>query len=49
MHGSENQSRIMQRIYNRTTAEEQRWIVHIILKGSLAQNYFVYPTANGTL
>ena len=34
MHGSENQSRIMQRIYNRATAEEQRWIVRIILKGS---------------
>ena len=23
----------MQRVYNRTTAEEQRWIVRIILKG----------------
>ena len=27
------QSKIMQRIYNRTTPEEQRWIVRIILKG----------------
>jgi hypothetical protein len=27
------QSKIMQRIYNRATPEEQRWIVHIILKG----------------
>jgi len=27
------QSKVMQRIYNRTTPEEQRWIVHIILKG----------------
>ncbi|KAG2150301.1 ATP dependent DNA ligase domain-containing protein [Suillus bovinus] len=27
------QSRILQRIYNRATAEEQRWIVRIILKG----------------
>ncbi|KIM44920.1 hypothetical protein M413DRAFT_442894 [Hebeloma cylindrosporum] len=26
------QSKILQRIYNRTTAEEQRWIVRIILK-----------------
>ncbi|KIM62592.1 hypothetical protein SCLCIDRAFT_1214942 [Scleroderma citrinum Foug A] len=26
------QAKIMQRIYNRTTAEEQRWIVRIILK-----------------
>ena len=27
------QSKIMQRIYNRTTPEEQKWIVRIILKG----------------
>lgn len=27
------QSRIVQRIYNRSTAEEQRWIIRIILKG----------------
>ena len=27
------QSKILQRIYNRTTPEEQRWIVRIILKG----------------
>lgn len=27
------QSRILQRVYNRTTPEEQRWIVLIILKG----------------
>jgi hypothetical protein len=27
------QSKILQRIYNRSTAEEQRWIVRIILKG----------------
>jgi hypothetical protein len=27
------QSKIMQRIYNRTTPEEQRWVVRIILKG----------------
>lgn len=27
------QSKIMQRIYNRATPEEQRWIVRIILKG----------------
>jgi hypothetical protein len=30
---SELQSRILQRVYNRSTAEEQRWIVRIILKG----------------
>ncbi|KAF7972746.1 hypothetical protein HWV62_17106 [Athelia sp. TMB] len=29
---SEVQSKIMQRVYNRATAEEQRWIVRIILK-----------------
>lgn len=29
------QSKILQRIYNRTTPEEQRWIVRIILKGIL--------------
>lgn len=29
----ELQSRILQRVYNRSTAEEQRWIVRIILKG----------------
>jgi hypothetical protein len=27
------QSKIMQRIYNRTTPEEQKWVVRIILKG----------------
>jgi DNA ligase N terminus len=27
------QSKVMQRIYNRTTPEEQKWIVRIILKG----------------
>ena len=27
------QSKILQRVYNRSTAEEQRWIVRIILKG----------------
>lgn len=27
------QSKILQRVYNRTTPEEQRWIVRIILKG----------------
>ncbi|OCH84742.1 ATP-dependent DNA ligase [Obba rivulosa] len=32
MGKSDIQSRIMQRIYNRTTPEEQRWIVRIILK-----------------
>ena len=25
----------MQRVYNRTTAEEQRWIVRVILKGTV--------------
>lgn len=37
------QSRILQRIYNRATAEEQRWIVRIILKGisSFVQIYLV--------
>lgn len=30
------QSKILQRVYNRTTPEEQRWIVRIILKGLLA-------------
>jgi DNA ligase-4 len=29
------QSKILQRVYNRATAEEQRWIVRIILKGPL--------------
>ena len=29
----ENQSRILQKIYNRATPDEQRWIVRIILKG----------------
>jgi hypothetical protein len=28
------QSNIMKRIYNRTTPEEQKWIVRIILKGA---------------
>ncbi|KAH7914811.1 ATP dependent DNA ligase domain-containing protein [Hygrophoropsis aurantiaca] len=32
MGKQEIQSRILQRVYNRTTAEEQRWIVRIILK-----------------
>jgi DNA ligase 4 len=27
------QSKILQRVYNRATPEEQRWIVRIILKG----------------
>ena len=27
------QSKILQRIYNRATAEEQKWIVRIVLKG----------------
>ena len=31
---SDAQSKTMQRIYNRTTPEEQRWIVRIILKGA---------------
>jgi hypothetical protein len=29
----ENQSRILQKIYNRATPDEQRWIIRIILKG----------------
>lgn len=29
------QSKVLQRVYNRTTAEEQRWIVRIVLKGTL--------------
>lgn len=28
------QSKILQHVYNRSTAEEQRWIIRIILKGS---------------
>ena len=28
------QSKILQRIYNRATAEEQKWIVCIVLKGT---------------
>ncbi|CAL1714652.1 unnamed protein product [Somion occarium] len=32
MGKSDIQARVMQRVYNRTTAEEQRWIVRIILK-----------------
>ena len=28
------QSKVLQRIYNRTTPEEQRWIARIILKGT---------------
>ncbi|KAI0343258.1 DNA ligase 4 [Trametopsis cervina] len=32
MGKSDIQSKIMQRVYNRTTPEEQRWIVRIILK-----------------
>lgn len=27
------QSKVLQRIYNRATAEEQKWIVRIVLKG----------------
>ena len=27
------QAKLMQRVYNRTTPEEQRWIIRIILKG----------------
>ncbi|TFY55748.1 hypothetical protein EVJ58_g8058 [Rhodofomes roseus] len=33
MGKSELQSKILQRVYNRSTPEEQRWIVRIILKG----------------
>lgn len=29
----ESQAKILQRVYNETTPEEQRWIVRIILKG----------------
>lgn len=29
----ENQSKILQKIYNRATPDEQRWIIRIILKG----------------
>jgi len=29
----DNQSKILQKIYNRATPDEQRWIVRIILKG----------------
>lgn len=29
----DTQSKILQRVYNRATPEEQRWIVRIILKG----------------
>ncbi|THG99158.1 hypothetical protein EW026_g3144 [Hermanssonia centrifuga] len=32
MGHSDRQAKIMQRVYNRTTPEEQRWIVRIILK-----------------
>ncbi|KAJ3559037.1 hypothetical protein NM688_g581 [Phlebia brevispora] len=32
MGKSDRQAKIMQRVYNRTTPEEQRWIVRIILK-----------------
>lgn len=32
MGKQDTQAKLMQRIYNRTTAEEQRWIVRIILK-----------------
>lgn len=31
---SDIQSKVLQRVYNRTTAEEQRWIVRIVLKGT---------------
>lgn len=31
----DNQSKILQKIYNRATPDEQRWIVRIILKGGL--------------
>ena len=29
----DKQSKVLQRIYNRATADEQRWIVRILLKG----------------
>jgi DNA ligase-4 len=35
------QSKILQRVYNRTTPEEQRWIVRIILKGWFARTFAV--------
>jgi len=39
-HGRRDiQSKILQRVYNRSTAEEQRWIVRIILKGSIYINH----------
>ena len=28
------QSKILQRVYNRASAEEQKWIVRIVLKGT---------------
>lgn len=36
------QSKILQRVYNRSTAEEQRWIVRIILKGQLTGIIILY-------
>ena len=36
----------MQRVYNRTTPEEQRWIVRIILKGQLAHVYIMHRTTS---
>ena len=35
------QSKILQRIYNRTTPEEQKWIVRIILKGGAPVSHWV--------
>ena len=32
------QLHVVTKIYNRTTAEEQRWIAHIILKGACLDN-----------
>ena len=37
------QSKILQRVYNRSTPEEQRWIVRIILKGQLRPVSVIFP------
>ncbi|KAG5647455.1 hypothetical protein DXG03_009386 [Asterophora parasitica] len=44
MGKQEAQSKILQRVYNRTTPEEQRWIVRVILKGVLDMNIAVKET-----
>jgi hypothetical protein len=43
----EVQSKILRRVYNGATPEEQRWIVRVILKGVLPRNCIPGVSLNG--